>query len=357
MIPQPAVSIVMPIYNCQNHLSEALDSLIAQTFTEYEVICVDDGSNDESAIIIERYVKIDPRVRYVKQSNQGAGIARNTGMDQARGEWLLFLDSDDVFEPQLIEALHSTAISQHADVAVCFAFDFHGTLDSRKTRLVDSRVKKAFSGRETICLGDLGERAYTTFTLVPWDKMFRADFVKSNSLRFMGLKTANDSFFVLSALQRAERIALVEKPLVNYRMGQSGNLQTMKVKSPTDIFESLFAFYDANSDLMNEEQSRGFIRLCGYQYVQNYLSLPDAHARRRLYNFFTDSLERIEPGILGRPDLLTRNVFYTPLTRELLRPPEMVESRNRRLVEKLDDGHFSAIDKVYLSLRSLRYGP
>lgn len=99
------VSIVMPIYNAENYLKDSLDSLISQKYKNLEIICVDDGSTDNSLRILENYKRIDDRIKILKQKNQFAGVARNNGLDHANGKYIMFLDSDDIFEKSMISNL------------------------------------------------------------------------------------------------------------------------------------------------------------------------------------------------------------------------------------------------------------
>lgn len=94
----PAVSVIIPVYNAAEFLKDGLNSLLKQTLREIEIICVDDGSTDGSLVILKEFEKTDARIRVIHQENQGAGAARNNGMDVARGKYLAFLDADDFFE-------------------------------------------------------------------------------------------------------------------------------------------------------------------------------------------------------------------------------------------------------------------
>ncbi len=102
---QPDVSIIIPVYNASKYLPGCLDSLISQTYEKIEIICVNDGSDDDSLMILEKYAEMDQRISVYSQKNQYAGAARNFGMDHARGKYFLFLDSDDLFMPEMIETV------------------------------------------------------------------------------------------------------------------------------------------------------------------------------------------------------------------------------------------------------------
>ena len=98
----PKVSVIIPVYNAQNYLSECIDSVLRQTMQDFEVICIDDGSSDDSYSILKKYEETDERVVLLSQTNQGVSAARNVGIDKTRGEYIYFLDSDDYIEPNML---------------------------------------------------------------------------------------------------------------------------------------------------------------------------------------------------------------------------------------------------------------
>ena len=114
-----AISIVIPVYNIEKYLKECLDSLVNQTFKDFEVICVNDGSKDKSLDILNEYAKKDSRFIVVTQENGGSGSARNNGLSRARGKYVQFLDGDDYFEPELLEKLYNLAEKYQANISVC----------------------------------------------------------------------------------------------------------------------------------------------------------------------------------------------------------------------------------------------
>ncbi|MBQ7884185.1 MAG: glycosyltransferase family 2 protein [Phascolarctobacterium sp.] len=112
----PKVSVIIPVYNVEKFLARCLDSVINQTFNDFEIVCVNDGSPDNSATILERYMKLDKRVKVITQENQGLSMARNNGVENASGEYICFLDSDDVIHPQCLEVASSLAEKYQAEL-------------------------------------------------------------------------------------------------------------------------------------------------------------------------------------------------------------------------------------------------
>jgi glycosyltransferase involved in cell wall biosynthesis len=115
----PEISIIVPVYNVEKYLPQCLDSILAQTFTDFELICVNDGSTDRSGKILDEYAAKDARIKVIHQQNKGLVGARNGGIDAAKGKYLYFADSDDTIHPQLLEICHALAEKENADW-VCF---------------------------------------------------------------------------------------------------------------------------------------------------------------------------------------------------------------------------------------------
>ena len=120
----PKLSVVVPVYNVENYLSKCLDSILKQTLEDIEIICVNDGSTDGSANILQDYKKKDPRIIVLEQENQGLGAARNTGIRTARGEYIGFVDSDDFIEPTMYEKLYEKACKFQLDIVLSLFLQF-----------------------------------------------------------------------------------------------------------------------------------------------------------------------------------------------------------------------------------------
>ncbi len=117
--PAPFFTVIVPVYNVEEYLAECLDSILAQTFNDFELLTVNDGSPDGSLDLLKRYAETDPRLRVIDQPNQGVAVARNNGVNQARGRYIVHVDADDQIHPQLLETSHHFITTYEAD-AVCF---------------------------------------------------------------------------------------------------------------------------------------------------------------------------------------------------------------------------------------------
>ena len=113
------ISVIIPIYNTEQYLKECLDSVCSQSYKDIEIICINDGSTDNSEEITRSYAQQDKRIKLISQKNQGLSITRNNGVSQAQGEYLFFLDSDDTIEQNAIETLYNRAERTQADIVIC----------------------------------------------------------------------------------------------------------------------------------------------------------------------------------------------------------------------------------------------
>ena len=120
----PQISVIIPIYNCEKYIKECLSSLIKQTFKNFEIICINDGSNDDTLKILKKFEAKDERIIIFNQNNSGPGIARNIGMKKSKGKYLILLDSDDIFKKTMLEELYIKIKENDSDVVICNSQNF-----------------------------------------------------------------------------------------------------------------------------------------------------------------------------------------------------------------------------------------
>ena len=230
----PKVSVIMPVYNVEDYLRECLESLRKQSLKRIEVICVDDESTDSSYEILQEYAKKDKRFKVLQQKHSNAGDARNLGLKNAKGEYLLFLDSDDYFNKHLCKKAYIHSKVNKADI-VLFATD-RIYMDTGETKVIPMNtlvpLDKAFKPI------DLQNKLFQITTACPWSKMFKRSFVIQKGLKYQSCTNSNDVFFTRTALTQAKRIAALDEPLVTYRANLNTSTQGRKDKNP-------LAFYNA----------------------------------------------------------------------------------------------------------------
>lgn len=239
------VSIIIPTYNVEKYIEECLNSLVKQTFKDFEIICVDDGSKDNTLNILNRYAKDYSNFKVVTQTNQYAGVARNNGMQHAKGKYLLFLDSDDFFELDLLELTYNKAIKTSADVVLFNANvydDIKNEFNDSNNPLCLNLIEKqnVFSNKDT-------EFIYQIIKPYPWVKLYKASFVFDNKICFSKTRTFNDIYFYVISLACAEKITYVDEKLVHYRRNTNNSLQDYISE---DNFDAINVLYDAYLELI-----------------------------------------------------------------------------------------------------------
>lgn len=242
------VSVIIPVYNGEKHLRQCLDSVCNQTLRDIEIICVDDGSTDSSLEILQEYQQKDSRVQIYQQQNKYAGAARNLGKSHATGEYLVFWDCDDFFELETLEIMYQNCIEQKLDICVCGGYEYWNNLDKRV--VLNSYLDMKRVPEQEVFNRSTNEYLILNFTNeAAWNKMFRSDFVKEQQLDFQAIRTGNDVYFTAMALCLADRIGVVDRPLINYRKGQEGSLVGTMTKSPLAPFQ---AWMDVAHDLIEK---------------------------------------------------------------------------------------------------------
>jgi glycosyltransferase involved in cell wall biosynthesis len=243
MINEVNVSVIIPMYNAADYIKPCMESLLAQTLQEYEIICVDDGSTDETVEIVEEYREKNERIQVIRQSNLYAGAARNAGLKKALGEYVIFLDADDFFEEKMLEIVYNKAKLTDADVII-FDGRTYNTVSGEYKEVNHYLQREMIPKKDVFNRTDFPEKNLLSITNpAPWNKMFKKQFVEENKLHFQSLSNTNDAYFVLTALSRAEKIATVKERFVNYRINRPGSTQAGKRKAPYCFIDAYEAVY------------------------------------------------------------------------------------------------------------------
>lgn len=218
------ISVIIPVYNTQDYLSDCVDSILNQTLEELEIILINDGSIDDSGKIIGEYVKNFPdKIRGLSVVNGGQGRARNFGIDMAQGEFLSFIDSDDYLESNALELMYAAALENDADIVVC---------DMEK-RFDDGRREYVKAALQDEPLASAGSSS---------NKIFRRSTV--GDIRFPVGLWYEDFAFSAKLLLRSRKTVFVEKPLYIYRCGQSSTMNNNNAAKNLDIIKIMEDIHD-----------------------------------------------------------------------------------------------------------------
>jgi len=215
---KPKVSIVVPIYNVEKYLKECLDSILAQTLKDIEIICIDDGSPDNCGKIIDDYAKRDRRIIPVHQKNSGYSYSVNRGISMANGEYIGIIESDDWIEPDMYEILYKNAKKYHTDVTKGGFWKYNSTLpaDQQNEYYVNpSNVDLRLAPKTAFTITEWP--ALIAFHASIWSSIYRADFIKKIPIPDTTGASYQDFPFMVEVLCRAQRISVVPDGLVHWR--------------------------------------------------------------------------------------------------------------------------------------------
>lgn len=216
-------SIIIPVYNVEDYLAECLESVLAQTVHDWEAICVNDGSTDRSGEILERYASKDSRIKVVTQDNGGLSAARNTGLSQVKGEYVLFLDSDDWLEPNALEVLLRNTDGEDM---ICFSGHRYFE-DTNRFNAADVLVEKSYEeGMDYYNENALLHRDFAFVCVVL--RAYRRDFLIGNGLKFKEGIVHEDNLFTPITCYAARKVRQIGDCLYNYRVRKSSVTTTFK---------------------------------------------------------------------------------------------------------------------------------
>lgn len=203
------ISIIIPVYNAESFLRDCIKAVLSQTYDDWELILVDDGSTDESPQICDEFSQRDSRIIVIHKQNGGVSSTRNRGLELAKGEYITFIDADDSINPNYLETLYENACKTGADIVIC-GRDAIGT-DSCKITKVEDCV---FSSDKSKIFTD---KKYWFHISTPWGKLFSADLIRNNNLRFdETISYAEDRKFVCEALIYADIISFTSETVYSY---------------------------------------------------------------------------------------------------------------------------------------------
>ncbi len=238
------ISIIVPVYQVEEYIKQCIDSILAQTFKDFELILVDDGSKDNSGKICDEYAALDSHITVIHKANGGLSDARNKGLDNASGNYFMFVDSDDYIAPDMVECLYQNIIKRNADIAVC---NFRCFFEDGEKDFSTENKAEVLSGKE-IFYYRKNERNYGFWT-VAWNKLYKAETFQNMRFRFG--KYHEDEFWANDIYQMDITVVAVEEALYYYRQRNNGIMGNQNIGKCFDIIE---AFEERINIYLKEEE-------------------------------------------------------------------------------------------------------
>ena len=272
--PLPFISVIVPVYNVENYLAECLESIIRQTYSRLEIVCVNDGSTDNSLNILNSYASKDSRLKIITQVNGGLSAARNTGLKYSSGEFILFVDSDDLLEENAIERILSYFNSPDIDFVAFGYKTFSTTSSSVTTRTsIYNNSRTFFSPGSWIIY----------LPVTAWSKMYRASFLKKNNLLFPLNLLNEDTSFHWNCISYASKIIIASDIVYIYRIRTTSIMSKIKQKHKGLALHFLY-----NLDIIHDCWSQNkFIET----NIELFQYLFEVHTRLSFQNLHRDDTE------------------------------------------------------------------
>ena len=270
------ISVIVPVYNVEPYLKKCLDSIIGQSYKDLEILIIDDGSTDYSGNICDEYEELDDRIRVFHTENKGLSCARNLGLDEAKGEWIGFVDSDDWIEPNMYEALLNKAEETGADVVECGFYRDYPMKPIKQT--VNEKVVTGSDVLKALLNGQISTQV--------WDKIYRA--VIFNTIRFPVGRSFEDIATTHKMLVNT-KVAGVSNNSYHWIQRESGLSQSHDLKNLKDYWLAYKGRYDDLNGIVSEEEKKILLKGCAYAiaraWVWYWKSEKDPDFVKELSNF------------------------------------------------------------------------
>ena len=309
------VSIIVPVYNIENYIRVCVESILAQTYESFELILVDDGSKDNSGILCDEYAAIDSRVKVIHKENGGVSSARNTGLQQAKGKWIMYVDGDDWIEPDMIESLIETAKATEADL-VFGDYMKYGPYAGNHKLPTWSTDKKDSMSRYI---------AYSMTTI--WGSIAKRSLYTEHSLKSPnGVSYCEDFHLIVRLCHYAKKIANVHRPFYHYRYRPTSIMSNMSRRTESDeqwVYQDIIRFFKEQGVY---EDYRKVMSWRTLKSAQELLLDPSEH--HRFMELFNDGKE----FIFSCPFVNKKIKMLAWLITHNLRPAVVMFNRMRSMI-------------------------
>lgn len=287
------VSVIIPIYNASKYLERCLNSVCKQSLKNIEIICIDDGSQDNSAEILRSFEERYKFVKAIYIDNHGAGYARNLGLSVAIGDYVIFLDSDDYFYKDFLESMYKAAVKQDVDIVLCRCEGYDAL--TKEIVNMDWSVKRELMPHgDKFSWRDNTENLFTFCIGWAWDKLYKREFLNKSKLQFQSLRTTNDAYFVFTSLYKAESIYFLDKRLILQTLNLKSSLSQTRDKSWECFYEAIKAIKeDMILNGVYDDLEEAFMNWCVKFIVWNYTTLSLETKQKMLNKIKTE----IEPNL------------------------------------------------------------
>ncbi|WP_347995122.1 glycosyltransferase [uncultured Eubacterium sp.] len=248
------VSVIVPVYNTENKLKKCINSVTNSSYTNLEIIIVDDGSEEKTALLCNQLKQQDKRIKVIHQKNKGVSCARNKGIDIAKGEYITFVDADDYIDEKMIKVLLTNLRKYDADISMCKYNEIY-----RDKKICINKVSEIIKIQEAPdVLIDFFEKNEIGWNV--WGKMYKREIV--GTTRFLeGKRTAEDMYFLYQVLKKTKRLVIKENALYNYVKWDTSTMNSKNIDKFFDTFSLIQKVYEDSevSEVYNESKLKFYL--------------------------------------------------------------------------------------------------
>lgn len=282
------ISIIVPVYNVEKYLNQCVDSLLAQTYKDFEIILVDDGSTDSSGVVCDNYEKNNPNIRVIHKENQGLGLARNTGLQHASGEYVTFIDSDDYANEHLLEDLYKGIIEE--DVDVCIG-GFKKITDSGNVLYEEKYDVQYFNQNKRtndafIRMLGSSPNKHDSIRMSVWNVLYKLSIIKANNILFPSEREliSEDIIFDFYYYQYVRKCKLLNNSNYYYRT----NPESLTMSYKKDRFAKTLILYNHLVKLMEEDNypEEAFLRFKKLMFIYIKVCIKQENSKTSNLSFF-----------------------------------------------------------------------
>lgn len=250
------ISVIVPVYNVEKYLSRCLESIINQTYKNIEVVCIDDGSPDKSINILKEYEKKDKRIKIIRQENKGLSGARNTGIENSKGEYVFFIDSDDYLPKNAIKSLHKEIKKNRSDICIG---SYYKTYKNKEIKF--SLSNKLYTSFKEYLDYSMKNREFNANV---WNKLYKINIIKENKIFFKEKVLYEDLLFTIQYLSYCKKISTLNDAIYYYYLERTDSIVNSVTKKDLDVFQNIidienFLIYNNKNEILTSKFFQNYI--------------------------------------------------------------------------------------------------
>lgn len=330
---KPKISVIIPIFNAESYLNQCIESIVSQTFKEIEILLIDDGSTDNSLKICLEQAENDKRIRVFSNHNCGQGLERNFGIDKAQGEYVYFIDSDDMAKPRMLEIMYDRAKKYDADIVSVGYEDIYADF-RREEHFLENCI---FSNAQLIhgAMADLiGSKENDTYKgcIAVWDSLFKKEVIDNYNIRFVSERVvySEDLLFKLDVMNHSKTIVWLNDALYQYRVNEqsfTNGVSNEVVDRIVNLYHLLLGRFE--STLGNLSLNERLINRTFFTLRFNINKAVYSKNRNDFYQYIYENreLNKILKNYI--PDSLKNNLFFILFRTKKLNLVKIFASFNR----------------------------